>query len=525
MIILGLYCGHDSNACILRDGKVLAHVESERVTRRKHEAGLIRGAVQAALDAAGISLNEVDVVAVGGSTWAGSIDPWPQLGEVIRTPLQSPNTTAFLNGGIPTLSFNLGVPAIGRPVPIHIVHHHISHAALAYYTCPWPEVTVMSWDGGGDGAYNLRCRGVGGKLVEIAFHPPTGKLNLSIGGIWTEVGAMYGLGVDHEGKIMGHASYGTIDAALVAKLRNWMQTYQANWCAKPWATDLMRTIDFSDLLSTTSMGLSASLQRATEDLMVEMVANVHGPLALTGGCAYNCVANGRIFQQHPEVYVPSCPHDGGLAMGAALYVWHHVLGNSYAGQPKFSPYLGSGTWKADKSVAESVVADLLAGKIVAWYDGPAESGKRALGARSILVDPRNPAIKDIINQRIKHREWFRPFAPSVLPNRGEWCDGPLPPSAYMSFSCRVREEWRNKIPGVVHVDGTCRPQIVHPELNPVYHEIIRLFDEATGIPMILNTSFNVNEPIVNTPEQAHATFAKVGIDVLYLHGERFTKPA
>jgi carbamoyltransferase len=221
--------------------------------------------------------------------------------------------------------------------------------------------------------------------------------------------------------------------------------------------------------------------------------------------------------------VSFCPHDGGLGLGAALFVWHHVLGHEFAGVPEFSPYNGFGCGEAQLSAAEAVVADLLQGRVVAWYNGRSENGKRALGNRSLLLDPRLADGRAQIN-RVKRREWFRPFAPSVLAGHDEWCEGPLPPSPYMSFASTVREEWRERVPAITHIDGTCRPQIVTSTANPVFHRIISLFYEATGIPMILNTSYNVWEPIIDTPENAHRTFEQqYDIDVLYVNGVRTAK--
>lgn len=547
MVILGLYLGHDANWCILRDGVVLCHVEAERTSRKKHQKGMHRASLEGALRKANVMLSDIDLVAVGGTFVGPSSDSWPEIEDVIVPIIKDAvipvhNFAAVKQSGAvagwTASSAKLG----GKTVPVIVVHHHLSHASLGYYTSPYKDCLSVSWDGGGDGAYLAYIRGQGGKITECVYNPPAGKLGLSIGAPWSVLPLLYPFPeversnaadkylLDLEGKVMGHAAYGTPRENWKALIRKYAVEFNGHAALLDRArSGLGNLVDFTTHKSKSLMDLSASLQSVTEDMMLEVlgkIAKPGEPITLSGGCAYNCVANGRIFQDYPKVYVPACPHDGGLSMGAALFAWHHLLGNSFEGIPEQTPYLGTGEFRADPKVAPQVAEDLVNGKIVAWFDGPAESGKRALGARSILLDPRRKDGKDYLNDTVKHREWFRPYAPSVLVRPGDdtsWCDGETPRSPYMSFSAYFKERYQSAVPSVSHVDGTCRPQTVTGKNNPTYAAIIQAFYELTDIPMILNTSFNTQEPIVDTPEHAMRTFKEAPIDVLYVHGERFSK--
>jgi carbamoyltransferase len=534
VIILGLYFGHDSNVSIVRDGKVLYHGEVERTTRRKHEAGWHGGVLSDALATARITIDDVDAVAIGGGNCYG---PWAEPvggGEDLYRPIEQAARRACagttmagkpMSEDVKDYVGRGGVNLGGRLVPIYVVHHHLSHSAIAYYTSPYTSALIASWDNGGDGAFSMLSSGSGNKIGGIFANPPYGgSPRASIGAAWTVIGGLYNLGCDHEGKVMGLAAYGTPRSSYIERIRSYMDNYWSDKGAAP-VDGLFSDVTF-DPLHEDAQDLAASIQAATEDVMGELIAARHSagePVVLSGGCAYNCVANGKLAESY-DVYVSNCPHDGGLSLGAALFVWHHEMGGEFVGVEEYSPYSGNGKahWISSATI-ETAAQDIAAGKVVAWYAGRSEAGKRALGNRSILLDPRRPDGKDLINTRVKRREWFRPFAPSVLEGHTDWRAGKVPPSRYMSFSCSVADDWRDKIPAVVHVDGTCRPQIVSKKTNDAYHRLITAFYELTGVPMVLNTSFNVQEPIVDTEEHAIATFNSTDIDVLYLNGERFSK--
>lgn len=536
MVILGLYAGHDSNACLIKDGVVMAHVEGERTTRAKHQQGLIRRSIEGMFRYCGLTLDDVDIIAVGGTTVLKGPDPWDELenicgwvGEEACRRFVYPRL--YGEGGESDARTVKGhVKRGNKVVTVILTDHHLSHVALAYYTSPYDRAKIISWDGGGDGAYTVLAKGEGNRISSIMYNPPNGNPMLSIGGAWTELGKLYGEGVgngvDYEGKIMGHSAYGEPDVKLTQLCMMYMEEYQL-------LTTRMKEIVYekihgsvvtgysylNDFQSRECKTFSASLQRATELVMETITKSfvLHNDnLCLTGGCAYNCVANGKLWQMFPNTFVTNIPHDGGLSLGSALYVWYHVLGNEFKGCKWWSPYTGLGTGSAFPDVAVQVVSDLVDGKIVAWHNGRAEGGKRALGNRSILLDPRDRVAKDVLNARVKKREWFRPFAPSILPYKG------LPPSPYMSFSCPMPNTWLGKVGAVVHVDGSCRPQIVSRESNMVYCKILELWEEATGVPMLLNTSLNIGEPICDSDEDSRRCFNKAagGIDVLYINGKR-----
>jgi len=269
-------------------------------------------------------------------------------------------------------------------------------------------------------------------------------------------------------------------------------------------------------------------------------------ICLAGGVAFNCVANGKIFDQTPfeKVYVHPAAGDGGLSVGAAFYVWHQLLGRprsfvmehaywgpSYSAEEIRSAMQASALSRGGYKVSEldepelmrRTAAIIAEGKILGWYQGRAEWGPRALGNRSIVADPRRSEMKEILNQRIKHRENFRPFAPSILAERtGEWFDKSHP-SPFMTLAYSVRPEKRDKIPAPTHVDGTGRLQTVAAEANPRYHALIGEFERQTGVPVVLNTSFNDNEPIVCRPEEALDCFLRTRMDALVLGNYLITR--
>jgi carbamoyltransferase len=288
--------------------------------------------------------------------------------------------------------------------------------------------------------------------------------------------------------------------------------------------------------------IAASIQQVTEDVMIAMARHLHGQTGLTklclaGGVALNCVANFKVLQATPfeEIFVQPAAGDAGGALGAALYA-HHVLlghprrfvmdhaywGKTY-GEAEIADALREGGWAFtrldDDAALDAVVEALQRGEVIGWYHGPFEWGPRALGARSILADPRRGDMKDIVNIKIKFREAFRPFAPSVLAEKaGEWFGlgdaAKHYPTRFMLYVAPVRSD---RVPAITHADGTARPQAVHRELSPRYARLIERFEEATGVPMVLNTSFNLKgEPIVSSPADALHTFAKSGMDVLAL---------
>ena len=285
--------------------------------------------------------------------------------------------------------------------------------------------------------------------------------------------------------------------------------------------------------------LASSMQRRLEEIVLSMLNTLHertglDALCMAGGVALNCVANGRIRSETPfrELYIQPAAHDGGTSLGAASYVYHHKLGarRSYVMDHTYlGPEFGEQRCRAaleDRAVAYRRVGDedlirttatsLQTGKIVGWFQGRMEFGPRALGNRSILVDPRRPVMKDVLNARIKHREPFRPFAPAILEEAtGDYFEDDYP-SPFMLLTYDVKKDKLDEIPAPTHVDGTGRLQTVRRAQNPRYYDLIKAFEERTGVPVLLNTSFNENEPICCTPEEAVETFLRTKMDLLIL---------
>lgn len=543
VVILGMYSGHDSHYCLIQDGQLTHHYHVDRFTRARHSAGFREAILMGMLKDAGLSWDNIDIVAVGGCRWddvQSTTDLFSKLVVAERHFLNhtkgynNPMHKALNQSPMERLTVD-EVTWQGHTVKVYQLDHHLAHVAQAHYTGPFVNSLAFSFDGGGDGAFMLSCQGFGSQLSNLEYndgfvwpHRP------AIGNLWTlTVRDLYkfpGGSTDGEGKLMGHAAYGNPRSEYVSVVERMMRGGYGDRQMIPEEFERLRTqIPFDDFHSEKLKDYSASMQHVTEKLMHEVVnkrvrRDGLRQITLSGGCVYNCCSNGKLAKTYPYTFVSNSPNDGGLAVGAALFVWHHVLGNTFQGVPEFDPFKGGGTDGTDDlRVADRVVQDLLDGKLVAWFNGRAENGARALGHRSILADPRDRNIKEVINSRGKKREWFRPFAPSVLGGYEEWSDEKVPRSYYMSFAIQMKPQWVEDLPGVTHVDGTCRPQVVNRAANPLYWEIIDRFRQATGIPMILNTSFNVREPIIETTEQANKTFNSSGIDVLYIDGARREK--
>jgi carbamoyltransferase len=309
------------------------------------------------------------------------------------------------------------------------------------------------------------------------------------------------------GKLMGLASYGTPQDEIIDILKQQMiyhpfSPFPRNESGKLAVTSFDPEHKFSH-------DLCASLQKLTTDLYLEAAERMqswrpHKNIIMTGGCSMNCIANTAIHKSgmYMDTWVPAQPHDGGLSLGQALFVWHHVL-NRPRKPNAWSPYLGTDAGDMGDEVLTEVVRFLEAGKSVGLCFGRAESGPRALGHRSILLDPRLNDGKDRLNNHVKHREWFRPFAPMVLGDMGV-------PSKYMSYVVSTDVK---KLPAVTHVDGTTRPQIVGDMDDPFIFELLKTWQDKTGCHMMLNTSFNCQEPLVDTIEQARATWKRTGLDI------------
>jgi len=577
--VLGLNAYHaDSSACLVVDGDVVGAAEEERFNRTKHWAGFPAQAIAYCLDEAGISLGDVEHVAINRNTRANlgrkvaySIGRRPSLrlvGDRLRNAQAWRAIEDELRDAFPGQRFD------GE---IHHVEHHLAHVASSFLASPYEEAVAVSVDSFGDFASTAWGIGRGSEVaIDGRVYFPH-----SLGIFYTALTQFLGFpSYGDEYKVMGLAPYG--DPAYGDELRRVLRQddgafrleldyfrhhredigYRWRNCAPSvdalYSSRLEQLLgpprDREEELSDRHKGLARSLQDRFEDAFFALLNRLHArygtdSLVLSGGCAMNSVAAGKVAERSPftSVYVPAAPGDAGGAIGAALMVSarldggrprpmaHAALGPAYS-QEEIRELLDRrrddvqregcrADEVADETALCSRVADAVAdGDVVGWFHGRMEWGPRALGNRSIVCDPRRGDMKQILNRKIKRRESFRPFAPSVLRDAvGEWFEGEDDDVPFMSKVLVVRDEKRALIPAVVHVDGTGRLQTVERDANPRYYELIRAFNRRTGVPMVLNTSFNENEPIVNRPEEALECFLRTKMDLLVLENSVLTR--
>ena len=583
MNILGINAYHgNASAALVCDGKLVAAVEEERFNRVKYAAGFPSAAIHYCLKEAGITLTDLDHVAVPR-------DPYARLGTKLFYALRMPS---FARDRARVISKFTGIPAAlawafdadpkTLKAKFHRVEHHQAHLASTFFVSPFETAALLSADGLGDFASSMWGLGSGNRMRiddSIAFPH-------SLGLYYTAVTQYLGfLKFGDEYKVMGLAAYGEPEnldtfrdivrfspngGSFGFKLGLDYFTHHRTGPKMSWAesdkTPVLGKM-FSDKMPQRLGGpargpeepveqrhrnLAASLQARLEEVYLGMLRKLAAKIGakavcLAGGVAFNCVANGKIFEQTPfeKVYVHPAAGDAGLAVGAAYHVWHQTLAkprtfamsHAYWGPGYSAEDIRAGINSSDVSKGGYILSDLpepelmrqtaaiiAEGKILGWYQGRAEWGPRALGNRSIVADPRRPEMKEILNKRIKHREIFRPFAPSILEEKtGEWFEQSHP-SPFMTLAYAVRPEKREKIPAPTHVDGTGRLQTVNKEANPRYHALIREFERQTGVPVVLNTSFNDNEPIVCRPEEALDCFLRTKMDALVLGNVLITRP-
>ncbi len=565
--ILGLNAFHgDAAAALVIDGELVNAVEEERLNRVKHCAGFPELAARWCLEDARLDARELDHVAIGR-------DPRANIGaKVVRTILTRPSPRyvmeRFRNATKvrdvkSQVADALGVKPEELRANVHNVEHHLAHAASAFFVSPFDEAAVLTLDGFGDFASTMLCHGRGNRLevLDRVLFPH------SLGIFYTAVTQWLGFPkYGDEGKVMGLAPYGDPTRYLdtmrrLVKLEGDSFELELDFFVHhkegvdmTW-DEQTPTIGrlFSDRmeeafgpareprseLTQEHQDVAAALQAMLEEAYLHLVRAAHRRtgsknLCLAGGVALNAVANGRIRPEteFEHVYVQPAAGDSGIAVGAAYFVWNQELGNprgfvmehAYTG-PQFTDAEAEAAIRAggfeperleDAQLFDHVAERIAEGDVVGWFQGRMEFGPRALGNRSIVVDPRRHDMKDILNARIKHREPFRPFAPSLLAEAtGDWFEQDYT-SPFMVLVYKTRPGKRDEIPAVNHVDDTGRLQTVEERVSPRYHGLIKAFADKTGVPIVLNTSFNENEPIVMTPEHAVETFAKTKMDLLVL---------
>src|SRR5215207_8934320 len=566
MYILGINAYHgDAAAALIKDGRLIAAVEEERFNRFKHSAGFPTNSIRYCLEAAGIKPEDLDHIGI-------SRDPSAHLHKKILF--------AATHAGFQQIKDRLGNAAKvrdlkdelarGFDVPkkhlrarFHNIEHHRAHLASCFFVSPFKQAALLSIDGFGDFISTMWAAGKDNSidiLGQVEYPHSTGI-------VYTATTQF--LGFPHygdEGKIMGLAPYGR--PRFINEFRDIIRTeengqfrldlnyfrhhnegVEMTWDHGSPVIGRVFSDEFACLfgpprtpgaaLSDREHDIAASLQLRLEEVAFHVLHHLHErtgltDLGLAGGVAYNSVMNGKILLNRPfkRVFVQPAAGDSGTALGVCYQIYNGVLKcdrgevmtGAYTG-PEFSNDQIRATLDesaftfesyTDEELTRHAAKDIAAGLVVGWFQGRMEFGPRALGNRSIVVDPRRAEMKEILNDRIKRREPFRPFAPSILEERvGEYFEQTHPaPTMLMVY--QVKEERRKEIPAVTHVDGSGRLQTVSPEINERYYRLISDFAELTGVPVILNTSFNENEPIVCTPQEAIECFRKTRMDVLYL---------
>jgi carbamoyltransferase len=565
MLILGLNMFHaDASAAIVQDGEVVFAVAEERLNRIKHYAGFPALAIQACLNAAHAKITDVDHVAIGQDSDAN-------LAKKVQYALSNPaNILNFIRLRQRKEGMRDLRSLVSRALDIdpgtlrfqeHHLEHHIAHIASAYYCSPWERAAGFSYDGSGDFVSTMmaRCEGNEIEVLDRVFLPH------SLGSFYTMICEFIGYKkYGDEGKVMGLAPYGkdtlcqqvshavglknggfqlNLDYFMPLGSNQGMQILEdGTVCLARHYSDRMLK-EFGEPrephreICQREMDLAYAMQHCFEQVFFHLLNELHKRvplenLAMAGGCALNSVANGKLFDRTPfrRTWIQPAAGDEGLAIGAALHTYHsvlkqprrYVMNNSYLGAEFSDSYIECELKKANlqyrrlerEPLLEAVAKEMAGGNVVGWFQGRMEWGPRALGNRSIVAHPGLPNMKDVLNARIKHREWFRPFAPSILEERQSEYFEHDHPSPYMLHVYKIRPEKRTQLCAVNHVDDTGRLQTVARDENPLYYDLIRAFERQTGIPVILNTSFNENEPIVCAPEQAIDCFRRTKMDVL-----------
>lgn len=564
-VILGINAFHASaSAAVIVDGVPVAAIAEERLNRIKYYAGFPKLAIEACMRQAGVGFKDIDAVAIGRDPSANRAK---KMEYTLRHPtkivnLMKQRTSRAQLDDLRTLFVkHCGANAADLRFQEHQVEHHLAHIASAYYISPWESAAGFSVDGSGDFVTVMMASCQGSEIdVKKKIYVPH-----SLGNVYMMICEFIGYGrYGDEGKVMGLAPLGedtykehfddmielTSDGMRVnpkyfmpfGSNPGMSITEDGEMIIHRHYSDHMKELfgeprRKDEELSKRDMDLAFGVQRIFEKTYMHLLNVLHNlvpseRVAMAGGCALNSVANGKMFHETPfrETVIQPAAGDDGLSIGAALYVSnsilkegrHQITNNAYLGESYSDAQIEAELQKSGirherldrDALIERTADEIVKGNVIGWYQGRMEWGPRALGNRSIITHPGFPGMKDILNARIKRREWFRPFAPAVLAERQSEIFDYDHPSPYMLHVYKIRPEWRERISAVNHEDNTGRLQTVARDENPMYYDLIKAFESRTGIPVVLNTSFNENEPIVNTPAEAIDCFARTKMDVL-----------
>ena len=563
MYILGISCYyHDASAALLKDGTIVAAAEEERFTREKHDTSFPLNAIKFCLESQGITIKDISCIGFYEK-------PFLKFERILSQHIEMfPRTLKTFVSSLPSwINEKLRVPKTIRKKlkykgDVLFIHHHLAHAASTFLVSPFEKAAVVTIDGVGEWTTTTYGYAEGNDIhlmKEIKFPH-------SLGLLYSTITAYLGFSVNNsEYKVMGLAPYGNmnsetnhyykklkqvIDIKEDGSYRLDLSYFVFHYKDRMPSKKMCRLLDGPITKKNSKMtqrhkDIAAALQLIYEEVLFKILNQAHevtrcDNLVLSGGCGLNSVANGKIISKTPfkKVWIQPNASDGGTSIGVASYIYHTVLGNkreyvqdnAFLG-PEFSKqeigdFLQKNNIKhiefKDGEALIQTVANLIhSNNVVGWFQGKMEWGPRALGNRSILANPVNPKAKELLNEKVKHREKFRPFAPVVCDDdalKYFECDEPIPePADFMLMVYPIKKEWHAKIPAVTHVDGSGRLQVVKKHQNRVYYDLIKEFGRLSGIPILINTSFNIRgEPIVCTPYDAYKCMMGTGIDCLVI---------
>lgn len=557
MYILGISCYyHDAAACLIKDGRIIAAAEEERFTRVKHDTSFPINAINYCLKEAGIKGKHLDYIGFYEK-------PLLKFERILSQHIEMfPKSFWAFYKALPSwINEKLRVPStirkkIGYKGDILFIEHHLAHAASAYLVSPFKKAAILTVDGVGEwGTTTLGYADGNDVTIEKEIHFPH-----SLGLLYSTVTAHLGFKVnDHEYKVMGLAPYGkptyynkfkkliriNEDGSYKLDMRYFVYHYKLTMPSEKFIKEFGPVRRREEKIEQRHKDIAASLQKITEELLFKLANHLYKTtkikdLCLAGGVALNSVANGKILRNTPfkQIYIQAAAGDSGTSLGVAYYIYNTILGkkrnyimdNAYHG-PHFSTneiknYLDKNKikykeFRDENELVKQTAKLIYENNVIGWFHGRMEWGPRALGNRSILSNACNPDMKDILNLKVKHREQFRPFAP-VITTEDTYdyfeADKPLPiPSDFMLMVYPIKKSKRKLLPAVTHVDGSGRLQTIKKSQNPRYYSVIKEFEKLSGVPILINTSFNIRgEPIVCTPEHAYKCMMGTGIDYLVM---------
>ncbi|WP_163514091.1 carbamoyltransferase family protein [Gelidibacter japonicus] len=562
MYILGINAYHaDSSAALLRNGEVIFATEEERFERIKHWAGLPLKSIAFCLEAEGISIKDVAAICIGR-------DPKAKLKNKIRYTLSNRKIAMAMfkqrfsnRNDLQSIEGQI-TETFGYCPPVQYIEHHRAHLASAFFSSPFDEAAVVSIDGSGDFSTVMIGRAKNNTIEVLESQDFPVSIGIFYSAFTQFLGFPY---YGDEYKVMGLSPYG--QPVFLEEMRKviwsgkktileWDKSYfdlEGGVISYENNMPIVSTLfkkekiesifgkkkSKTDEFEQRHKNIASSVQKRTEELIFEILIRAFeltglDKVCIAGGVAQNSVANGKVLEHTPfkQLYIPSAGHDAGISMGAAQYYYFNDLKNERI-EPLYNANLGisftndqikgildelnlEATYMEDEQLFEYLATQISTSAVVGFFDGRAEFGPRALGSRSILADPRNEKAQQLLNEKIKKRESFRPFAPSILEEFGSTYFENYQFTPFMERVLPIKQEMRSKIPAVTHVDGSGRLQSVNKELRPRYHALITKFYEKTGVPILINTSFNENEPVVNHPKEALDCFFRTNLDVLVL---------